>query len=302
MAISRHIKAARFIAAAGCHSQFGAAGGRGAAALRSGVRGRGSQPICSHSPAAGVPAVRVGGGEKAEVKPARYLVAKGLPTLPRKLAEMVWRLEYVDMEEFLPVPHSLRLAEQGKPSSLQDSLVGAFDQFQALQQHQSQRRIMDIMTWVRCFTLFMAVLSQRSPEMVPDMVAHLHTVLRLQQKATSQLAWLEYDIQFQMELASSTDRSWTCGDAWQYISCLPGPSPRGDPFEMSGGATQPERSAAGKGKRPREPEGDKTAGSDRQPVKKQKKAGICKLFNVAPSGCPYGSECIFTHRCNNCGA
>ena len=125
----------------------------------------------------------------------------------------VWRLEYVDMEEFLPVPRSLRLAEQGKPSSLQDSLVGAFDQFQALQQHRSQRRVMDIMTWVRCFALFMAVLSQRSPEMVLDMVAHLHTVLRLQQKATSQLAWLEYDIQFRMELASSTDRSWTCGDA-----------------------------------------------------------------------------------------
>lgn len=243
-----------------------------------------------------------GGGEKAEVKPARYLVAKGLPTLPRKLVEKVWRLEYVDMEEFLPAPRSLRLAEQGKPSSLQDSLVGALDQFQALQQHRSQRRVTDITTWVRCFSLFMAVLSQRSPEMVPDMVAHLHTVLRLQQKATSQLAWLEYDIQFRMELASSTDRSWTCGDAWQYISCLPGPSPRGDPFEMSGGVTQPERSSVGKGKRPREPEGDKTAGSDRPPLKKQKKAGICRLFNVAPSGCPYGNECIFTHRCNNCGA
>ena len=72
--------------------------------------------------------------------------------------------------------------------------------FQALQQHRFQRRAMDLMTWVRCFTLFMAVLSQRSPDMVPDMVAHLHTVLCLQQKATSQLAWLEYDIQFRMKL------------------------------------------------------------------------------------------------------
>ena len=81
-----------------------------------------------------------------------------------------------------------------------------------------------------------------------------------------------------------------------------GPSPRGGTFEMSGGVTQPERSAAGKGKRPREPEGDKTAGSDGPPIKKQKKAGICRLFKVAPSGCPYGNKCIFTHRCNNCGA
>ena len=72
MAISRHIKAARFIAAARCHSQSGAAGGRGAAALRSGVRGRESQPVCGHSPAAGVPAGHVrwrreGGGEACEI-------------------------------------------------------------------------------------------------------------------------------------------------------------------------------------------------------------------------------------------
>ena len=67
--------------------------------------------------------------EKAESKPARCLVAKGLPTLPTKLAEKVWNLEYVEMEEFLPKPRTLRIAEQGNPScSLQDSLVGALNQ------------------------------------------------------------------------------------------------------------------------------------------------------------------------------
>ena len=44
--------------------------------------------------------------EKTEPKPSRYLVAKGLPTLPMKLVEKVWNLEYVDMEEFLPAPRS----------------------------------------------------------------------------------------------------------------------------------------------------------------------------------------------------
>ena len=72
MAISRHIKAARFTAAARCCSQFGVAGGRGAAAFRSGVRDRGAQPICGHPPAAGVPARcvvwrREGGGKACEI-------------------------------------------------------------------------------------------------------------------------------------------------------------------------------------------------------------------------------------------
>ena len=57
-----------------------------------------------------------------------------------KLVDRIWNLEYVDMEEFLPAPRSLRLAEQGKPApSLQESLVGAFNQFQAIQIQKTQR-------------------------------------------------------------------------------------------------------------------------------------------------------------------
>ena len=60
-------------------------------------------------------------GTQPEKPEARYLVAKGLPTLPTKLVEKVWNLEYVEMEELLPTPRALRIAEQGNPShSLQD--------------------------------------------------------------------------------------------------------------------------------------------------------------------------------------
>ena len=71
--------------------------------------------------------------EKGGTKPSHYLVAKGLPTFPMKLVDKIWNLEYVDMEELLPAPRSLHLAEQGKAApSLQESLVGAFNQFQAI--------------------------------------------------------------------------------------------------------------------------------------------------------------------------
>jgi hypothetical protein len=50
--------------------------------------------------------------EKTEGKP-RYLVSKGLPTLPQKLVEKVWALEFVDMEDFLPTPRVLRLGYIG---------------------------------------------------------------------------------------------------------------------------------------------------------------------------------------------
>ena len=138
--------------------------------------------------------------------------------------------------------------------------------------------------------------------MVPRMVAHLHTVYRLQEKAASQLAWLEYDIQFRMELAASNDRTWTSGDPWQCVSCLPGPSTVGDPFGVAEVDNQPpQRMGVGKGKRPLEAEGDRGTLATKLPPKKPKRAGVCRLFNSAPSSCPYGKECIFVHRYNNCG-
>ena len=113
----------------------------------------------------------------------------------------------------------------------------------------------------------MAVLSVKAPEMIPSMVAHLHTVLRLQQRSSHLLAWLEYDIQFRMELAASADRAWTCGDPWQYVACLPSQHLPNDPFEVSELAVSPV--SKGKGKRPPDQEGEK--GVPRPPQKKPKK-------------------------------
>ena len=68
---------------------------------------------------------------------------------------------------------------------------------------------------------------------IPSMVAHLHTVLRLHQKAPTYMTWLEYDIHFRMEAAVSEDQTWTTGDPWQYVSCLPGLTKSTEPFDMA---------------------------------------------------------------------
>ena len=96
------------------------------------------------------------------------------------------------------------------------------------------------------------------------MVVHLHTVLRLHQRASYQLALLEYDVQFRMELAASTDRSWSSGDPWQYISCLPSERSTSDPFEVSELDQEPQY----KGKRPPEQDGEKGGSQGKPPAKK----------------------------------
>ena len=99
-----------------------------------------------------------------------------------------------------------------------------------------------------------------------------------------------------MELAASTDRSWSSGDPWQYISCLPSERSTSDPFEVSELNQEPQYK--GKGKCPPEQDGEKGGSQEKPPVKKVKK-GVCRLHNT---GCPYGKDCIFLHRCTSCGA
>ena len=123
--------------------------------------------------------------------------------------------------------------------------------------------------------MYMAVLSK----MVPSMVAHLHTVRRLYQRA---LAWLEYDIQFRMELAASADRAWTSGDPWQYVACLPGQRPAEDPFNIS--EAEATMLLKGKGKRPAEHEGERGSSSTLKQAAKRPRGYSTQRRGAARTG------------------
>ena len=53
------------------------------------------------------------------------------------------------------------------------------------------------------------------------------------QRATYKSAWPDYNIKFRMEVAASEDWTWTSGNPSQYVACLPGPSSRADPSDMT---------------------------------------------------------------------
>lgn len=66
----------------------------------------------------------------------------------------------------------------------------------------------------------MAVMSQKRRDMIQFMVAHVHTVIRLYHRVPDQLAWLEYDVQYRMEIAASEERKWLSGDPWRYVPVM----------------------------------------------------------------------------------
>ena len=177
------------------------------------------------------------------------------------------------------------------PSSVQEGVLGALRQLQ-----QPGRRVGDILTWIRCFSLYVAVMAKQRPELVAPMISHMHTVIGLQSFHAG-MTWLQYDWKARREMNADGSLSWQRRDPWQLVSCLPGSGTLDDPFAptqssagmmggQSSGTTYRQGSSRGR---------QATPGGRQRHLNK-----TCGLFNRAPAGCHYGEECIYAHRCTQC--
>ena len=70
----------------------------------------------------------MGQNSKSLAVKSHYLPVPGLPVVPNKLAQKIWELEFVDMEEFLPSNKMINALES--PVSILDGIVGALQQLQ----------------------------------------------------------------------------------------------------------------------------------------------------------------------------
>ena len=112
------------------------------------------------------------------------------------------------------------------------------------------------------------------------------------------MAWLQYDWRTRKELCTAGAAEWGRQDPWKLLTCIPHNSAVQDPFDVTPQdlrlrqplATQ---SVTSHGKA----EGPSQSNNKGMPTHRE---GLCRLFNRAPAGCPYGEKCIFTHRCTLC--
>ena len=131
---------------------------------------------------------------------SHFLPAPGLPTVSNKLAQKIWKLEFVDMEEFLPSNKTINALEN--PIFIQDGIVGALQQLQ-----QPKKRVADVLTWIRCFMLYIAVMAAKHHDLVGPMISHMHTVMRLQ-ATYGGMSWLQYDWRSRREMNAEGGESW----------------------------------------------------------------------------------------------
>ena len=96
---------------------------------------------------------------KAEMNQA-ISVGPHSPPIPKKLAERIWRNEFVELQELLP-------ARLGIPQpTLMDVLAGPSTQKAPLKQ------ISTIEEWVMCFNTYIALITAKQPNRVKDLLAY----------------------------------------------------------------------------------------------------------------------------------
>ena len=127
-------------------------------------------------------------------------VGPGSPPIPRKLAEKIWRGEFIELHELLPS----RLTTP-EPTVL-DLLS------HKVERPAPKKTISTIQEWVTCFNTYIALIATHQPARVPDLLAYSSIIVR----ASSQYAdlpWLNYDAHFRREVATRPGSPWSTIDS-----------------------------------------------------------------------------------------
>ena len=141
------------------------------------------------------------------------------PPIPKRLAEKIWRNEFIELNELLP-------SRLGIPQpTLMDVLAPS-------KQTTPLKQITSIQQWVSCFNTFIAVVSIKRPDKVRDLLAYSSIVVKASEEFEG-TPWLEYDIRFRKEAAVDPSKPWAVIDASSWTLCFSGAKPKQQPRIMT---------------------------------------------------------------------
>lgn len=222
-------------------------------------------------------------------------IGEGLPPVPQKLAAKIHRWEYVDMGELLPE----FLARQREEDEAKDRAA------------RQGRKVTDILTWVQCFSAFVAVMAPVEPQVVPEMMAYLSLIVRASQDFEG-LGWVRYDSAFRRQAAATGNKRWSVINPTLYAMNFSARKVGTQRCELCFATSHTEQDCAQSGSRdpgmserlkhlesaviaiarpgPSRPPGG--------PHQQQSGGEACRKWNTG--GCSY-PRCRFRHVCSGCG-
>ena len=114
------------------------------------------------------------------------------PPIPKKLAQKIWKGEYVDLYELSPM-------KLGTP---EPTILDIFQSKQKKARGKSEK-IDTIEMWVRCFNAFVAVMAKQHPGRVIDLLAYSSLIVKASQDFEQNTPWLSYDQHFRKHAAAA---------------------------------------------------------------------------------------------------
>lgn len=119
-------------------------------------------------------------------------VGEGMAPVPRKLAEKIWKWEFVEMSEMVAENWLQKSDEPGT------GLVAV---------NRRKRLVTELIPWVQCFATYTSVMSRRFPESVPELLAYMTGIIWASREHGP--TWIEYDSAFRRQAASTGNRVWS---------------------------------------------------------------------------------------------
>lgn len=119
-------------------------------------------------------------------KASQAILGAGLPPVPSKLVRRIECGEFIELSELLPEKLSFDVAEEdsGKGKS-------------------KKKLITSILEWVQCFSLYTAIISQKQPERVPDLLGYQSLIIDAHREFKGDY-WMGYDRRFRLRAAAAS--------------------------------------------------------------------------------------------------
>ena len=204
--------------------------------------------------------------EKAQSAEA-ITVGPSSPPLPKRLADRIWKGEYIDLRELLP-------SHLGVPEPT------VFDLFSKTERIRPRKHISSIQDWMLCFNTFISIVAMRNPERVRDLLAYSSLIVKASTDYDD-TPWLDYDSHFRRQAATKPNEPWSQIDASLWT------------VYFSRGRAKNSYSEVGKNP-------DSSTRSSKGRVNPYTTTPICRKWN-SREGC-HLSFCRYLHCCIRCSS
>jgi len=208
------------------------------------------------------------------------------------MLDKIQRWDYVDLAELLPSANIHDAA-----ASVQSPRFSLFAGWEFVRPKRKQ--IDTILDWVQAFSIYMAALVAKFPEVTTELISYQLTIIKAAQQYDG-LQWRAYDTHYRINAAATGLRHWSKLDTDLYTRFFTG---RARAIACCSICDSTMHQAPDCPRRPRKREGGKAPLSPSPLAFKKRRqwaADVCAEFN-AKGSCSFKERCKFKHLCGECG-